>query len=902
MSDRRIVTKRPDETFRCEKCARSFSELHYLTRHKREEHGPRVYCRHCNASFPQCRSFQLRDHEKRCQEKSYHPRGRILRERESRGRSQSPRVQRGTRRPRSRSPKAERYDKFARSSDFSRHSTKTSRSPSRHTETRKLPAEATSMKTDQSTDPAQKPDDLPASPQLQVDLTNESFSTSVEATDDPFTQPDSSIVNLFTNLDLETSNATYNLENINNNSLSEEPFQPFSYNIFQTDQSSNLPMNFLLDQNHNLICLTPFSASNHLMDTTDDMLPPPPPPEAKTATESTETELPLPPAPETDFLEMPDFSEPLPPPPTDDNEQTSTDSTTDAWDNLDFYTAVTDVTTMATSATDSTTTTSATGTVTTTTTSMTDSMTTTTSLTESAKTTTSATDNVTDVTTMATSATDSTRTSLTTTSATDNVTDVTTMATSATDSTRTSLTMTSATDSVITTTSMTDSTTTTSSLTKSVTTTTSATDRLTTMTSATDSAMMTLGVTNSTITTNLTKCTTTTSYATGSMTTTSDAMESTMTTTSETDSATTVIDVTSTYSTTAMTTSLTDSMTTTSYATDSTMTTSDASESATTTTSLTDCTTSTTSTADCTTTTTSSIDSVTPSTHTSDSQMTTAVQTPSRRISLKTYRLRALRTTTTAASTSTIIGTGTTDSTVMTTREDSMDDNLPKNDTNDDTASISSYTCSRGSSCSDCSSCTDRSHRQTTIDDDYEPLSPPAKRRRLEYDPLLSSTNNYEPLYSLTMPLYSPEPATYRPTTINKDLPDGPTFPPRPINIPTNTGNDRYAYLSHDPRTVFAGAPSSFFKSPDARYASRMRKRALQIGVKPENMRYTIDGHILTKREIVNHKDFHYELTTFSPLPTSKKLKDRSCQTDRQQRRCTEDCPGCGNTFTFTCI
>ena len=80
MSDRRIVTKRPDETFRCEKCARSFSELHYLTRHKREEHGPRVYCRHCNASFQQCRSFQLRDHEKRCQEKSYHPRGRILRE------------------------------------------------------------------------------------------------------------------------------------------------------------------------------------------------------------------------------------------------------------------------------------------------------------------------------------------------------------------------------------------------------------------------------------------------------------------------------------------------------------------------------------------------------------------------------------------------------------------------------------------------------------------------------------------------------------------------------------------------------------------------------------------------------------------------------------------------------
>ena len=232
-----------------------------------------------------------------------------------------------------------------------------------------------------------------------------------------------------------------------------------------------------------------------------------------------------------------------------------------------------------------------------------------------------------------------------------------------------------------------------------------------------------------------------------------------------------------------------------------------------------------------------------------------------------------------------------------------MDANLPSNDTNDDTASISSYTCSRGSSCIDCSSCTDRSPRRTTNEDELEPLSPPAKRRRLEYDPLLSSPNDYKPLYSPTIPLYSPEPATYRPTTINRELPDGPIFPPRPINIPTNPGSDRYAYLSHDPRTVFAGAPSSFFKTPHARYASRMRERALQIGVKQENMTYSIDGHTLTKREIVNHNDFHYELTTpFSPLPTSKKLKDISSQTDRQQRRCTEDCPGCVNTFTFTCI
>ena len=96
LSDPRIVTKRPDESFRCQTCSRSFSELHYLTHHKREEHGPRVHCRHCNASFAQCRRFQLRDHEKNSQEQSYPPRGCIRLERESRGQSQSPRVQRGS--------------------------------------------------------------------------------------------------------------------------------------------------------------------------------------------------------------------------------------------------------------------------------------------------------------------------------------------------------------------------------------------------------------------------------------------------------------------------------------------------------------------------------------------------------------------------------------------------------------------------------------------------------------------------------------------------------------------------------------------------------------------------------------------------------------------------------------
>ena len=142
-----------------------------------------------------------------------------------------------------------------------------------------------------------------------------------------------------------------------------------------------------------------------------------------------------------------------------------------------------------------------------------------------------------------------------------------------------------------------------------------------------------------------------------------------------------------------------------------------------------------------------------------------------------------------------------------------------------------------------------------------------------------------------------------RPTTIDRELPDGPTFPPRPVYIPTNPGNDCYKYLSHEPCTVFAGAPSSFFKEPDARYASLMRKRALQIGVKPEDITYSIDGHTRTRTEIVHHNDFHFELTTtFSLLSTSKKLKDTSSQTDRQQQRCTENCHGCGNTLSFTCL
>ena len=253
MSDRRVVTKRPEETYRCEECCRSFSQLNYLTRHKREEHGPRVYCRHCNASFPQCRSFQLRIHEDKCLKESYHPRGRVRRERESRGRSQSPR---SSLRPKTRSPKRERYSKFSPSGDFTNRSHTTARpqrSPSRgrKPEVRdlrdRIRSNRPSSQTKPSTDPSPEPDDLPASPELLVDFSNNPFTISSEIKEDPFSQPDS-MVNLFINFDLETNNATSTLEDINNSSLSEVPLQTISYNIFQPDQSNNFPLNFLLDQ------------------------------------------------------------------------------------------------------------------------------------------------------------------------------------------------------------------------------------------------------------------------------------------------------------------------------------------------------------------------------------------------------------------------------------------------------------------------------------------------------------------------------------------------------------------------------------------------------------------------------------------------------------------------------
>ena len=56
-----------------------------------------------------------------------------------------------------------------------------------------------------------------------------------------------------------------------------------------------------------------------------------------------------------------------------------------------------------------------------------------------------------------------------------------------------------------------------------------------------------------------------------------------------------------------------------------------------------------------------------------------------------------------------------------------------------------------------------------------------------------------------------------------------------------------------------------------------------------------------TPQSVIDHDhDFHYELaTTFTPA--SRNFKDPSSQTDIPQRRCTEDCLGYGNSFTFIC-
>ena len=148
------------------------------------------------------------------------------------------------------------------------------------------------------------------------------------------------------------------------------------------------------------------------------------------------------------------------------------------------------------------------------------------------------------------------------------------------------------------------------------------------------------------------------------------------------------------------------------------------------------------------------------------------------------------------------------------------------------------------------------------------------------------------------MPPYSPEPPEYEPTKIDQKKPK---FPPKPLHIPLNPVKDRYSFLAHDPRTLFAGAPSSFLQSMEARIMCRARKEALQIGAQPGDIKYCIDGHVMTKTETVKKDDFFYRLTTtVTPIPTSTRMETNTTQTDEEFDfpRCSKDCQGCGRRFT----
>ena len=86
---------------------------------------------------------------------------------------------------------------------------------------------------------------------------------------------------------------------------------------------------------------------------------------------------------------------------------------------------------------------------------------------------------------------------------------------------------------------------------------------------------------------------------------------------------------------------------------------------------------------------------------------------------------------------------------------------------------------------------------------------------------------------------------------------------------------------------------------PDARYASKLRNKALQIGCRPEDVSYCVRGHTITKTEIAKHQDFYYQLTTtFPSIPRATRFKTGSIQTDVELPRCSKDCHGCGRLFT----
>ena len=153
--------------------------------------------------------------------------------------------------------------------------------------------------------------------------------------------------------------------------------------------------------------------------------------------------------------------------------------------------------------------------------------------------------------------------------------------------------------------------------------------------------------------------------------------------------------------------------------------------------------------------------------------------------------------------------------------------------------------------------------------------------------------------YSPSMPDYESE-AESVPEYVPTSRGDCPSFPPKQIKLHQPKSKDRYGYLLHDPRTLFAGAPSSFLKDADSNYASKLGKKALQIGVKPENISYCQEGHTITRTEFVKQGDFLYKLqSTLTPVSKPTRLREFGTQTeDNNKPRCRPGCPGCGMVFT----
>ena len=114
------------------------------------------------------------------------------------------------------------------------------------------------------------------------------------------------------------------------NFLSEEPQQTLPYNIFQSEPAVPLSsdLTYQLDQNHNLICLTPstpFQTETHLdsMTDSDDWLPPPPQ-QSKQFTELICLTPSTPFQTETHLDSMTDTDDWLPPPPQQSKQFTDT--------------------------------------------------------------------------------------------------------------------------------------------------------------------------------------------------------------------------------------------------------------------------------------------------------------------------------------------------------------------------------------------------------------------------------------------------------------------------------------------------------------------------------------------------------------------------------------------------